>query len=140
MNDVLKKDNTKEQLKCLLKEKIIFFQRPWQQAKNKGQCPFEKIKVKKESSIKGTGKKEIIEEHVGRTVIPRSHPLFQEFKIWQQINNARIFLHIKNEKLDLFSDSEDFEKYIGKTIPQVKKSYYTMLYKQTKRCHGEVLH
>lgn len=120
LNDVMKKDGNKEQFKCLIKDKIIFFQRPWQQAKNKGQCPFEKVKVKKEKAIKGTGKKEIVEQHIGRTVIPRSHPLFQEFKIWQQINNAKIFLHTKDEKLDLFSNPNDFEKYIGKTIPQVK--------------------
>lgn len=127
--DVLKKGGVKEQLKSLIKDKIIFFQRPWQQAKNKGQCPFEKVKIKKEKAIKGTGKKETVEEYVGRTVIPRSHPLFQEFKIWQQINNARIFLDFNNDKTDLFSDPAEFEKYTGKTIPHVKELLYNALQK-----------
>lgn len=129
LNDVLKKETVKEQLNCLIKDKIIFFQRPWQQAKNKGQCPFEKIKIKKEKAIKGTGKKETVEEYVGRTVIPRSHPLFQEFKIWQQINNTRIFLNFNNDKTDLFSDPAEFEKYTGKTIPHVKELLYNALQK-----------
>lgn len=127
LNDVLKKEGKKEQLKCLIKDKIIFFQRPWQQAKNKGQCPFEKIKVEKKKAIKGTGKKEIVEEYVGRTVIPRSHPLFQEFKIWQQINNVRVYLKLENEKIDLFANENDFEKFTGKQILEVKEELYNAL-------------
>ncbi len=114
-------------MKCLIKDKIIFFQRPWQQAKNKGQCPFEKIKVKKEVTIKGTGKKEIAEVYIGRTVIPRSHPLFQEFKIWQQINNVRIYLLTPDEKIDLFSDAVAFKQIVGKEIPEVKQMLYDAL-------------
>jgi CRISPR/Cas system Type II protein with McrA/HNH and RuvC-like nuclease domain len=129
LNEILKKEGIKERLKCLIKDKIIFFQRPWQQAKNKGQCPFEKIKVKKETTVKGTGKKELIEEHVGRTVIPRSHPLFQEFKIWQQINNVRVYLKIRDEKIDLFASEKDFEKYIGQKISIVKERLYDSLQK-----------
>jgi CRISPR-associated endonuclease Csn1 len=129
LNDVLQKEGIKEQLKCLIKEKIIFFQRPWQQAKNKGQCPFEKIKVKKKATVKGTGKKEIVEEHVGRTVIPRSHPLFQEFKIWQQINNVRIYQKTADEKIDLFANEKDFEKYTGKKISEIKQMLYDTLQK-----------
>ena len=127
VNEVKKKDGIKEQLKCLVKDKIIFFQRPWQQAKNKGQCPFEKISVKKEQTIKGTGKKEIVEVHIGRTVIPRSHPLFQEFKIWQQINNVRVYLTNTFPKIDLFTDEIDFKKYIGKEISEVKKMLFSAL-------------
>ena len=129
LNDVLKKEGIKEKLKCLIKDKIIFFQRPWQQAKNKGQCPFEKIKVKKEKTIKGTGKKEIVEEYAGRTVIPRSHPLFQEFKIWQQINNVRAYQKMVDEKIDLFANEKDFEKFVNKKIPEVKQLLFDTLQK-----------
>jgi CRISPR-associated endonuclease Csn1 len=127
LHEVRKKEGIKEQLKYLLKDKIIFFQRPWQQAKNKGQCPFEKIKVKKEQTVKGTGKKETIEMYIGRTVIPRSHPLFQEFKIWQQINNVRVYLTNVYPKIDLFSDESAFKKYIGKEISEVKQLLYRAL-------------
>lgn len=127
LNEVEKKDGIKEQLKYVIKDKIIFYQRPWQQAKNKGQCPFEKKVVKKEQTIKGTGKKEIVEVHVGRTVIPRSHPLFQEFKIWQQINNVRLYLNTPEDKIDLFADADAFKKHVGKEIAEVKQSLYEAL-------------
>ena len=127
LNEVKKKNGIKEQLRCLIKDKIIFYQRPWQQAKNKGQCPFEKKIVKKEQTIKGTGEKKIVDLHIGRTVIPRSHPLFQEFKIWQQINNVRIFLNRPAEKIDLFADAVLFYKYVGKEIAEVKQMLYDAL-------------
>ena len=127
LNEVKKKNGIKEQLRCLIKDKIIFYQRPWQQAKNKGQCPFEKKIVKKEQTIKGTGEKKIVDLHIGRTVIPRSHPLFQEFKIWQQINNVRIFLNRPAEKIDLFADAVLFYKYVGKAIAEVKQMLYDAL-------------
>jgi len=127
LNDILKKDGIKEQLKCLIRDKIIFFQRPWQQAKKKGQCLFEKIKVKKERAIKGTGKKEIVEEYVGRTVIPRSHPLFQEFKIWQQINNVRLFYNGENGKIDLFESNETFKSNTGMDIKETKQKLFNSL-------------
>jgi CRISPR-associated endonuclease Csn1 len=127
LNEVKKKDGIREQLKCLIKDKIIYYQRPWQQAKNKGQCPFEKIKIKKEVTIKGAGKKEIVDVHVGRTVIPRSHPLFQEFKIWQQVNNVRVYLIVSDSKFDLFSDGVSFKKHIGKDISEVKQMLFNAL-------------
>ena len=129
LNEVKKKDGIKEQLKCLLKDKIIFYQRPWQQAKNKGQCPFEKKLVKKAQTIKGTGKKEMVEVYVGRTVIPRSHPLFQEFKIWQQINNVRLYLNTADEKIDLFADANMFKNHVGKEISEVKQLLFEALQK-----------
>jgi CRISPR/Cas system Type II protein with McrA/HNH and RuvC-like nuclease domain len=129
LNEVKKEEGIKEQLKSLIKDKIIFFQRPWQQAKNKGQCPFEKILVKKEKALKGAGKKEIVEVHIGRTVIPRSHPLFQDFKIWQQINNVRLYLNTIDEKIDLFADADIFRKYVRKEISEVKQLLYDGLQK-----------
>jgi CRISPR-associated endonuclease Csn1 len=129
LNEVLKKQGIKDQLSYLIKDKVIFYQRPWQQAKNKGQCLFERIKVKKEVKIKGQDKKEIIEEYIGRTVIPRSHPLFQEFKIWQQINNVRIFLNNADTRIDLFENQSMFKKYLDKEISEVKELLYDALQK-----------
>ncbi|MGB4773793.1 MAG: type II CRISPR RNA-guided endonuclease Cas9, partial [Daejeonella sp.] len=115
------------QLQTLIKDKIIFFQRPWQQAKSKGRCEFEKIKVKREFAIKGTGTKELREEHIGRTVVPRSHPIFQDFKVWQQINNVRLIRNTANEKINLFENAELFEKLTGKTIEVVKELLFKKL-------------
>lgn len=120
LNDVINKSGNKAQLQTLIKDKIIFFQRPWQQAKSKGRCEFEKIKVKREYAIKGTGTKEVREEYIGRTVVPRSHPIFQDFKVWQQINNVRLIWNTSDEQVNLFENAELFEKFTGRTIEVVK--------------------
>lgn len=127
LNDITNKGNNREKLRTLIKDKIIFYQRPWQQAKSKGRCEFEKIKVKRSYAVKGTGAKEIKEEHVGRPVVPRSHPLFQEFKIWQQINNLRLFYNTPDEKVNLFDDEELFKQHTRKTIDQIKLHLFNKL-------------
>lgn len=127
LNDVISKTGNKAQLQTLIKNKIIFFQRPWQQAKSKGRCEFEKIKVKREFTIKGTGTKELREEYIGRTVVPRSHPIFQDFKVWQQINNVRLIWNTANEKINLFENAELFEKLTTKTIEEVKELLFRKL-------------
>lgn len=59
----------KEGLKYLIKEMIIYYQRPLKpQIAIIGNCRFEK-------NLK---------------VIPQSHPLYQEYRIWQEINNLSI--------------------------------------------------
>src|SRR5690606_34839215 len=88
---------------------------------------FEKIKVKREFAIKGTGTKELREEHIGRTVVPRSHPIFQDFKVWQQINNVRLIWNTAEEKMNLFENTELFEKLTGKTIEIVKELLFKRL-------------
>ncbi|MFH1004959.1 MAG: type II CRISPR RNA-guided endonuclease Cas9 [Bacteroidota bacterium] len=119
LNDVKKHSNIfSKQLCYLIKDKIIFFQRPWQQAKNKGNCPFEKVKIIVDRKIKGTEKTEKVTEYVGRTVIPKSHPLYQEYRMWQQINNVRLFYNTRDEKIDLFEDDEKVKKLTGKTLKE----------------------
>lgn len=127
LNDVINRLGNKEQLQTLIRDKIIFFQRPWQQAKSKGRCEFEKIKVKREFAIKGTCTKELREEHIGRTVVPRSHPIFQDFKVWQQINNVRLIWNTADEKINLFENAELFERLTGKTVEEVKELLFKKL-------------
>lgn len=137
LNEVLNKENFKEQLRFLIKDKIIYYQRPWQQAKNKGECPFEFVPdVKKEKEglfvpnkhgKRGRDKngKEIFLK--GRSVIPRSHPLYQDFRIWQKINNLRIYLHTPSDKINLFDNPEIFKEVIGKSIEESKEILYHTL-------------
>ena len=127
LSDITNKESNREKLRTLIKDKIIFYQRPWQQAKSKGRCEFEKIKVKRAYAVKGTGTKEIKEEHVGRPVIPRSHPLFQEFKIWQQINNLKLFYNTHDEKVNLLENEDLFDQHTKKTIEQVKLHLFNKL-------------
>lgn len=65
-----------------IKDYCIFYQRPLKSAKHLvNGCQFEKDYYK--------DKKGLIRER-GRKVCPRSHPEFQEFRLWQDINNLRV--------------------------------------------------
>ncbi|HEY5462589.1 MAG TPA: HNH endonuclease domain-containing protein [Hanamia sp.] len=101
-----------QKLKHLIKDKIIYFQRSWQQTKNKGECRFEKIPdIKKDKDGKVIPHKDGKDHWKGRTVIPKSHPLHQEFKIWQQINNVRLWYHCPEGKFELFTEKEIFNAH-----------------------------
>lgn len=83
---------------------IIFYQRPLKsQKQNIGRCnlEFRTYKVKNE-----TGEKIYKKEYL-RT-IPKSHPLFQEFRLWQWISFLKIY-HRENDTdiTDQFLSNED---------------------------------
>lgn len=80
----LRETGLKNGLKYVIKEQIIYYQRPLKpQTELIGKCQFE------------------IEERV----IPTSHPLFQEFRCWDQIN--RLFI---TSKQNVWSDRK--QKYV----------------------------
>lgn len=69
-------------LKRDIRDIIIFYQRPLKSQKNLiGLCQFESKKIT--INTDGIEKKRLI----GRRVCPKSSPLFQEFRIWQTLNN-----------------------------------------------------
>ena len=73
-------------------EDIIFYQRPLKSKKSTiGGCQFETIRFKKQMINRESGKLE--EEWVTRSVkaIAKSHPLYQEFRIWQFLQNLRMY-------------------------------------------------
>lgn len=71
-----------EELKKEIRDIIIFYQRRLKSQKGLiGFCEFESRQLEVEID----GKKKI--KTVGNRVIPRSSPLFQEFKIWQILNS-----------------------------------------------------
>lgn len=145
-NEVRARGTFEEQLKHLIKQKIIYYQRPWQQSKNKAGCRFEKVRVYKRYLDKETKTYKIKDkpDFEGRKVIPRSHPLHQRFKIWQQINNVRLFYNEPNKiqadgkvidiKIDLFLNSNLFQQHTDKTIPEVKVLLYNVL--QNKKTYS----
>ncbi|WP_378182072.1 type II CRISPR RNA-guided endonuclease Cas9 [Aquimarina sp. SS2-1] len=74
-----------EDLKEKIRDVIIFYQRKLKSQKSLiSFCQFESWEQEYEEKETGKTKKRII----GRRVIPKSSPLFQEFKIWQNLNNA----------------------------------------------------
>jgi len=74
-----------EEFKKEIKDTIIFYQRPLKSQKGLiSYCEFESWE--QEVTIDGETKKKT----VGHRVVPKSSPLFQQFKIWQNINSLRI--------------------------------------------------
>lgn len=121
----------------MIKDKIIYYQRPWQQSKSKGGCRFEKVKVVKEHINKQTKQKEKYEEYEGRTVIPRSHPLYQEHRIWQTINNFRLFEKETGKDI-LLEQPKKLQYYFGRgdikynNVSQIRNTFYQKLQSQKK--------
>lgn len=82
----------------LFTEDIIFYQRPLKRQKsNIAGCQLEFRTYKKKNEE--TGKLEVVKEPV--KAISKSHPIFQEFRIWQWLQNLRIYNKekIENGKL-----------------------------------------
>lgn len=74
-----------DELKKEVRDVVIFYQRRLRSQKGLVSfCEFESRQIE----IETEGKKRIIT--VGNRVIPRSSPLFQEFKIWQNLNNLEV--------------------------------------------------
>lgn len=75
-----------DELKKEIRDVVIFYQRPLKSQKGLiSFCEFESSQIE----IASDGKKKTIT--IGSRVIPRSSPLFQEFKIWQNLNNLEVF-------------------------------------------------
>lgn len=96
-------------LKKEIRDIIIFYQRRLKSQKGLiSFCEFEKREV----VVEKDGRK--LNKTVGCRVIPRSHPLFQEFRIWQTLNDIEVFAwdkQSKRKKADksstLFDNTED---------------------------------
>jgi CRISPR-associated endonuclease Csn1 len=104
-----------EELKGEIRDVIIFYQRRLKSQKGLiSFCEFESKKIE----VDIDGKKKI--KTIGSRVIPRSSPLFQEFKIWQVINNLEVSGKGGNKKkrngdtLSLFTEQEDRLQIFGK--------------------------
>lgn len=82
----------------LFMDDIIFYQRPLKSQKsNISGCQFEHrvyYQINKETS-----KKEKVNQAV--KAIPKSHPLFQEFRNWQWLQNLRIYNKVNTDKGEL---------------------------------------
>lgn len=73
------------ELKHEIRDVIIFYQRGLKSKKGLvSLCEFEQS----EALIEKDGK--MVKKQIGCRVIPRSHPLFQAFKVWQTLNNVEL--------------------------------------------------
>lgn len=100
-----------DDLKSEIRDVIIFYQRPLKSQKGLlSHCEFESWE--QEFIDKETGKKK--KRIVGHKVIPKSSPLFQEFKIWQILNNVEIVNKSTGEITRLDEDSKkDVFQYLN---------------------------
>lgn len=113
------------ELKQEIRDVVIFYQRSLKSQKGLiSFCEFESRQIE----VERDGKKKI--KTVGSRVIPRSSPLFQEFKIWQVLNNIEVSISgkkIKRKKKNdgvgnLFAETEDALELEGKrTLFQEEK-------------------
>lgn len=90
-------------LKEEIRDVVIFYQRKLKSQKSLiGFCELEK----KDIIIEKNGKK--VTKTQGLKVIPRSSPLFQEFKIWQNLNNLKLKNTTNDEVLSLDDEAKQF--------------------------------
>lgn len=90
------------ELKKHIRDIIIFYQRPLKSQKGLlSYCEFESEDVK----VDVDGKLKIKKR--GLKVAPKSSPLFQEFKIWQVLNNIVVTDKTKNEKFELNEEDKN---------------------------------
>lgn len=94
------------ELKNEIRDIVIFYQRPLKSQKGLiSVCELEGKLI--EVEVDGKKKKKII----GPKVCPKSSPLFQEFKIWQILNNIQVSGKIiPNEHSDLFGTETTYTK------------------------------
>lgn len=91
-----------DELKSEIRDTIIFYQRRLKSQKGLVSfCEFESKPI--EVVVDGKRKK----KRIGLRVCPRSSPLFQEFKIWQTINNLVVVDNDSNEEFKLDEDQKE---------------------------------
>ena len=77
----------KRNLRQFVRDYIIFYQRPLKSKRSAiGNCPLESKEIQYVDKTTG----EVRTTIAGRKVIPKSHPLYQEFRIWDTLNNLRL--------------------------------------------------
>lgn len=131
------------ELKKEIRDVIIFYQRRLKSQKGLiNYCEFER----KEKTIVKNGKERNIT--IGLRVIPRSSPLFQEFKIWQILNNVEVSVannKLKRKKnrdktLSLFEQQDEFELTGKRLLTQEEKDILAKeLFVREKMTKADVL-
>lgn len=92
------------ELKHEVRDIIIFYQRKLRSKKSLvGYCEFESFD--KEVTDPETGKVSV--KRVGSKVCPKSSPLFQEFKVWQALQNVKIIDRQTGEELPLLPEEKE---------------------------------
>ena len=105
----------------LFLEDIIFYQRPLKSQKSTiGHCTLEYRTYKDEKGV-------VVKEYL--KAIPKSHPLYQEFRIWQWLYNLRIYQKDddKDVTIQVITGKEDLERLFEFLITQKEVDHKAIL-------------
>jgi len=96
-NDAYRMNIANRNFTYLFIDDILFYQRPLKSKKSMiANCPYEGNTIKDSK----TGE----EKHYGIKCIAKSHPLYQEFRLWQFLSNLRIYKKENIGDVDVTSD------------------------------------
>lgn len=123
------------ELKKIIRDVVIFYQRPLKSQKGLiSFCEFESRKIE----VDVEGKKKI--KTIGCRVCPKSSPLFQEFKIWQRLNDVEVSgMIVPNQQQDLFGYSKDYTYGKRRLQQEEKELLFAELNYKEKLSKNEVL-
>ena len=121
------------ELKKEIRDVVIFYQRPLKSQKGLlSFCEFESKEI--EILINGVKKKKT----TGLRVCPKSSPLFQEFRIWQVLNNIKVKGVTKKNKNNieptLFEDNFNEKKLIQKVQRPLEQEEKELLAERLMLC------
>lgn len=123
------------ELKKEIRDVVIFYQRPLKSQKGLiSFCEFESRQIE----VEVDGKKKL--KTIGCRVCPKSSPLFQEFKIWQRLNDVEVSgMIVPNQQLDLFGFSKDNTYGKRRLLQEEKEMLFAELNCKEKLSKKEVL-
>ena len=123
------------ELKKEIRDVVIFYQRPLKSQKGLiSFCEFESRQIEVEIE----GKKKI--KTVGNRVCPKSSPLFQEFKIWQRLNDVEVSgMIVPIQQHDLFGFGKDYTYGKRRLQQEEKERLFAELNYKEKLSKAEVL-
>lgn len=123
------------ELKKEIRDVVIFYQRPLKSQKGLiSFCEFESRQIE----VEVDGKKKL--KNIGCRVCPKSSPLFQEFKIWQRLNDVEVSgMIVPNMQHDLFGFAKDYTYGKRRLQQEEKEMLFAELNYKEKLSKNEVL-
>ena len=128
-------DELTPELKKEIRDKVIFYQRALKSQKGLiSFCEFESRQIE----VEVEGKKKL--KTIGYRVCPKSSPLFQEFKIWQRLNDVEVSgMIVPYQQQDLSGFALDFKYGKRRLLQEEKELLFAELNYKEKLSKAEVL-
>ena len=123
------------ELKKEIRDVVIFYQRPLKSQKGLiSFCEFESRQIE----IEVDGKKK--QKTIGLRVCPKSSPLFQEFRIWQRLNDVEVSGYVvPNQEQDMYKNSKELKYRKRRLLQEEKELLFAELSYKEKLTKAEAL-